>query len=255
MKSFPPWVLRNYKVFIFVPFITIFFTCQQNDEANSLGIEDTVRFYVNLTAGGKPYVFNFRPGNDDSSNASQVYRNTGSHGYDASFTWQMISRYIEIVDKEKNVSLKIGFYFRPGAKIEVGSDDECEKLEDESDKYFVPKSYPICDSSGSGEFLACANTNEDEFYFQVEFIDVANAKRFKSGIQVMADSFFRIDGIQKLSYLDRKVSTGSFSLVIQGEFNITMHEYKTGTPDDPNAESLTMENTKFKIGIKDLCVN
>jgi len=235
--------------------LLIFFSCDKKESTPQLGIQDTVTLSLNLNVGGTSYSFSLKPGDSETTSASQIYENLGSDGSNINNKLEFLDRYIQLTDRVKNVRVSVGFSFHPGQVIYTNSDDKCFLLDKEMVKYFVPKSYPICSSWGGGDFLSCSNGSQDAFYFQIWFDDLAGKKYYKSGIQQVAGSFFRIDKIQKLSFVDKKSSTGSFDYLIQGEFNIPMQAYKFGVPDSPNPETLTMENSQFTLGIQDLCIN
>jgi hypothetical protein len=249
---------KNHKIhksllsFLIITVFAIIFSCDKN-APEPMSTRDTLDLSVDFYIGAQPYSFKLKPGDDETSDALVTYRNSGSQSHDLSFTVGSITSYIEIRDKQKNVALKIGFYFRPERIIKIGTDEKCQQLEEESDKYFMVKSYPLCDSWGSGDFLQCTNGTKNEFYFQVEFIDNNTNKEYKSGIQPASGSYFKINRIQKLRFHDTHTSTGYFDWVIEGEFNVTLHAYRFGFQDDPNAESINIEDAHFKIGMSNLC--
>jgi len=230
-------------------------SCEKDPEPIP-GIKDTVDLYLDFTLTANvnsTYSLNFKPGDDQSSEASLIYGNSGSQSNDLSFTVGSITRDITISDKLTKITVKLGFYFSPKRVIEIGTDEKCRLLEEESDKYFMPGTYPLCTAWGDDDFPSCLQTTKNQFYFQVEYIDNNSNKKFKSGIQPAPDSYFKINRITKLQFSDTKTSTGNFDWLIEGQFKTTLHAYRPGFPDDPNAESISMDNAHFKLGMMNLC--
>lgn len=195
----------------------------------------------------------FKPGDDEISQDSLVYKNSGWQGGGlVSTNVSFVSRYIKITGKPRNFAVQLGFYFSPERFIEVGKPDKCQLLEEESDKYLATGLYPLCKGWGDDEFPACTETSKNQFYFQFDFIDDQSGKKYKSGIHPSADDYFKINKLTKLPFKDTKSSTGSFDWLIEGEFSATLHAYKPGFPNE-NHESIQIKNARFKMGMQNLC--
>jgi hypothetical protein len=219
----------------------------------ALGIRDTVQFDVSFVAGGKLYSFTPRPGDTDLNGAVQQYKLSGSLSFNASHTVSSITQYIEMKDTENNVTFRLGYAYSPGRVTPIVQDVRCKMLKEDFLKYFPIGNVSLCHTGIYNDFLGCLNGNANEFIFQIELIDGANNKKYKSGIEVVPGSFLRIDMKEPLEYLDQS-STASFHWLLTGEFAMTLHEYDDAGSIPENPTALPIENGRFKIGWQNPCL-
>lgn len=217
-------------------------------EPSPLGIKDTLTFNVSLNLDQNTYVFNPKPGNDYFSN-DQGYATLGGQGSYANGEIYFFEKYIELVNNDENVSIKIGFKFRPNPII-YDSRHGCQSQTNLANSLLGEQHYALCSSSIYNDYLDCLSLEENKLFFEIEFEDLTANKKYKSGINSSSnDTFFRIDKVQKLHY-EGPIRTLSFDYLIEGEFNVILHRYDfAGTEYQ---DSLIMQNSQFQIGFWDL---
>lgn len=232
---------------------------QDGDKAVLKGIRDTVDLSVSFTIDRTNYNFHLSPGDTpylaktNSTEVDQVYITSGFTSYASFQSLIDAGSYVEMTDTKQNIRVLIGMGYSPIKNIDPAYDDICKALTLETDKYLVTGDQSLCDSWSGAEFVECSSKTKGKFYFQLQFEDLNNKRKFKSGINENPGGSFTLTKIETLPFLGEKTNEGDFHLLLEGAFSVTLEEFRFGESiKDPEKKKL--DNGKFQLGFRRLCM-